>query len=226
MSLHLYRDLQALRRRLLQLGALVEQSVDEATAAFLRRDPERAQQVVRGDREVDIAEVHIEEDCLKVLALHQPVAGDLRFVVTVLKVNTDLERMGDAAESIAARALQLRELPAFELPAEFPRMVAMARGMAKKALDSLRAEDTTLARQVLEDDAVVDSAQRRMFEVLQDRMRRNPAEIDAAVLTLSTSRQVERIADLATNIAEDVVFLHDGEIVRHRRSQLRIVQGR
>jgi phosphate transport system protein len=172
---------------------------------------------------VDTAEVRIEEDCLKVLALHQPVAGDLRLVVAVLKVNTDLERMGDAAESIAARALQLAALPAFTLPEEFPHMVTMASGMARKAMESLRQEDTALARQVLEDDVLVDSAMRRMFDVLQERMRNHAKDVDAAVLTLSTSRQVERIADLATNIAEDVVFLHDGEIVRHKRSQLRLV---
>lgn len=223
MSLHLYRDLDALRKRLQHLGALVEQSIEAATAAFVHRDGERARQVVRGDREVDVAEVRIEEDCLKALALHQPVAGDLRFVITVLKVNTDLERMGDAAESIAARALQLVEQPAFELPDEFAHMLTMARGMTTKALESLANEDTALARQVLEDDVAVDASLRRMFEVLQDRMRSDPRTVDAAVLTLSTARQIERIADLATNIAEDVVFLHDGEIVRHRRSQLRLV---
>ena len=223
MSMHLYRDLDALHNRLLMLGSMVEQSITEAAAAFMERDAERARQVVRGDREVDVAEVRIEEDCLKVLALHQPVAGDLRSVITVLKVNTDMERMGDAAESIAARALQLTALPKFELPEEFPHMVTMARGMARKSLESLRSEDTALARQVLEDDAVVDSALRRMFELLQERMRQHPEQVEAAVLTLSTARQIERIADLATNIAEDVVFLHDGEIVRHKRSQLRLV---
>lgn len=223
MSLHLYRDLDALHKRLLLLGGMVEQSIADATFAFLHRDVERARQVVRGDRDVDVAEVRIEEDCLKVLALHQPVAGDLRSVITALKVNTDLERMGDAAESIAARALQLAALPKFELPEEFPHMVTMASGMAQKAMESLRSEDTALARQVLEDDAVVDSALRRMFELLQERMRKHPEQVEAAVLTLSTARQVERIADLATNIAEDVVFQHDGEIVRHKRSQLRLV---
>jgi len=223
MSLHLYRDLEALKERLWQLGQMVESSIAAASSAFLHRDGERARQVVRGDRDVDSAEVRIEEDCLKVLALHQPVAGDLRLVIAVLKVNTDLERMGDAAESIAARALQLIELPAFELPSEFPHMLTMAAGMTQKAMESLRTEDTALARQVLEDDDVVDSAHRRMFDVLQQRMRGDTATIEAAVLTLSTSRQIERIADLATNIAEDVVFLHDGEIVRHRRSQLRLV---
>lgn len=223
MSLHLYRDLDALRKRLLQLGGLVERSLQDAASAFLQRDAALAQKVVAGDRAVDEAEVRLEEECLKVLALHHCVAGDLRFVVAVLKVNADLERMGDAAESIAARALQTCALPPFGLPTEFPHMLTMALGMARKALECLAREDARLARQVLEDDLAVDAAQRRMFEVLQDRMKTEPASVDAAVLTLSTSRQVERVADLATNIAEDVIFLHEGEIVRHKRSQLRLV---
>lgn len=223
MSLHLYRDLDALRKRLMQLGGLVEHSLQDAATAFLQRDGALAQKVVAGDRVVDDAEVRLEEECLKVLALHHCVAGDLRFVVAVLKVNADLERMGDAAESIAARALQTCALAPFALPAEFPHMVTMALGMARKALECLAREDARLARQVLEDDLAVDAAQRRMFEVLQDRMKTDPAAVDAAVLTLSTSRQVERVADLATNIAEDVIFLHEGEIVRHKRSQLRLV---
>lgn len=223
MSIHLYRDLDSLRRHLLQLGNLVEQSLADAATAFLERKPELAKRVVEGDRTVDENEVRLEEECLKVLALHHCVAGDLRFVVAVLKVNNDLERMGDAAESIAARALQICALPPFALPPEFPQMVKMALGMARKALECLAREDSRLARQVLEDDLAVDAAQRRMFEVLQERMRSDPAAVDPAVLTLSTSRQVERVADLATNIAEGVVFLHDGEIVRHKRSQLRLV---
>jgi phosphate transport system protein len=223
MSVHLYRDLETLRKRLLQLGGLVERSLQEATAAFLQRDAGLAQKVVAGDRAVDEAEVRLEEECLKILALHHCVAGDLRFVVAVLKVNNDLERMGDAAESVAARALQMSALPPFAPPQELGQMVTMALGMTRKAMESFANSDARLARQVLEDDLAVDAAQRRMFDVLQDRMRKDPAGVDGAVLTLSTSRQIERVADLATNIAEDVVFLQEGEIVRHRRSQLRLV---
>lgn len=223
MSRHLHRDLEELKTKLLELGAMVEQSIQNATTAFLKRDTALARRVIDGDREVDHAEVRIEEECLKILALHQPVAGDLRFVVTALKVDNDLERMGDAAESIAARALQISALPAFAVPEEFPQMVTMAKGMTRKALECLVQEDAQLARQVLEDDLAVDTAQRRMFDLMQERMHKNSAEIDAAVLALSTSRQVERIADLATNIAEDVVFLHEGEIVRHKRSHLRLL---
>ena len=223
MTLHLYRDLESLRKRLLSLGALVETSIGKATAAFLDLDAANAQEGVSGDTEVDSAEVRLEEECLKILALHQPVAGDLRFVVAVLKINSDLERMGDAAESVASRALQLKALPGFALPEELAQMVAMAKGMTHKALDCLMREDVGLAREVLSDDLAVDSLQRRMFELLQERMKADPADVEAAVLVLSMSRQIERIADLATNIAEDVIFLLEGEIVRHRRAQLRLV---
>jgi phosphate transport system protein len=224
MSQHLYRDLETLRRRLLQIGSMVERSIQEATTAFLQCDAERAQQVVRGDRDVDVAEVRLEEDCLKILALHQPVAGGQRVVMNGLKVNNDRERKGDAAESRAARTVQLAALPkSFQMPAELSQMAAMALGMARKALDCLQQEDARIAREILDDDLEVDSAQRRIFEVMQQRMREHSEDVDAAVLTLSTSRQIERIADLATNIAEDVIFLREGEIVRHKRSQLRLV---
>lgn len=218
MTLHLLRDLDLLRKRLLDLGTMVEQAIGVATDAFVQRDAERAREVIHRDRDVDRAEVRLEEECLKMLALHQPVAGDLRFVIAALKVNADLERMGDAAESIAARALQIQAEPTFAVPREFHEMVAMARGMTRKALECLVQGDPMLAREVLRDDSSVDAAQRRMFEVLQEAMREDPVQVGAAVLTLSATRQIERIADLATNIAEDVVFMHEGEIIRHKRT--------
>lgn len=223
MSLHLYRDLEELKKRLVHLGNLVEVSIDKAVDAFVRRDRANAELVVTGDRDVDTAEVRLEEDCLKVLALHQPVAKDLRFVITVLKINSDLERMGDAAESVASRALQLQELPQFALPEELTQMVAMARGMTRKSLECFVREDAQAAREVLSDDRAVDTLQRRMFDLLQAEMKRDSAHVDPAILVLSMSRQVERIADLATNIAENVIFQLEGEIVRHRRAQMRLV---
>ncbi|HEX5052373.1 MAG TPA: phosphate signaling complex protein PhoU [Planctomycetota bacterium] len=214
---HLHRDLDLLRKRLLDLGGRVELAVRHATVALFDRDAERARKVLEGEPDIDVLEVRIEEECLKTLALHQPVAGDLRFVITVLKVDNDLERMGDSAESIAARALQLCALPAVDIPAQFPHMVQAARGMTRKALECLVHADVALAQQVLIDDDVVDAAHRGIFEVLQERMRAQPDQIEQCVLLLSVSRQIERIADLATNIAEDVIFLHEGEIVRHKR---------
>jgi phosphate transport system protein len=218
---HLNRDLDALRKSLLDLGGRVEVAIRDATAALTQRDADLARKVIRGEREIDLDEVRLEEECLKILALNQPVAGDLRFVITALKVNNDLERMGDSAESIAARALQLMQLPAVAMPGELAPMVQGARGMTRKALDCLVQGDVPLARQVLDDDAMVDGSQVQIFATLQQRMRQAPQEIEQCVLLLSATRQIERIADLATNIAEDVIFLHDGEIVRHKRSMLR-----
>ena len=220
---HLHRDLDLLQKRLLDLGARVEVAIRDATGALFERDPERARKVVVGERDIDRLEVRLEEECLKILALHQPVAGDLRFVITALKVDSDMERMGDAAESIAARALQLTALPAVAIPVQFPHMVQAAKGMTRKALECLVHADVAQARQVLDDDAIVDAEQRGIFEVLQAQMRAAPDCIEQCVLMLSASRQVERIADLATNIAEGVIFLHEGEIVRHKKSHQRPV---
>jgi phosphate transport system protein len=140
-----------------------------------------------------------------------------------MKVNNDLERMGDAAESIAARALQLFALAPASMPSDLLPMIHGARGMTRKALECLVLADVELAREVLRDDALVDDSQVRLFASLQQRMRVEPAQIEQCVLLLSASRQIERVADLATNIAEDVIFLHEGEIVRHKRSNLRAV---
>jgi len=218
---HLRRDLAMLQRRLLELGNRVEQAIADAVEALIERDEVRARRVLVHEEAIDSLEVHLEEECLKTLALHQPVAGDLRFVITVLKVDNDLERMGDAATSIAARALQILNLPATDLPPQLPEMVRGARAMTRKALDCLVRADVARAREVLDDDAAIDAAQRRLFELLQARMRARPDTVDASVLLLSVTRQVERIADLATNIAEDVIFLHEGEIVRHRQNKPR-----
>lgn len=220
---HLHRDLDHLHKSLLGLGGRVEVAIQDATAALFSRDVELARRVCDREREIDLLEVEIEEECLKMLALHQPVASDLRFIVAALKVDNDLERMGDAAESIAARAIQLAELPPIRLPEPLAAMVQAARGMTRKALQCLVHADVMQARQVLVDDDDVDAAQRSMFQALQSRMREKPEEIEACVLLLSATRQIERIADLATNIAEDVIFLNLGEIVRHKRSHLRII---
>lgn len=221
MSMHLHRDLERLRQQLLAIGRRVEHAIAAATGALLQRDAGLATAVVDGEIEIDNAEVRLEEECLKLLALHSPVAGDLRFVITALKVDNDLERMGDAAESIALRARQLLQLPPVAVPDDFQTMVTRAQGMTQKALQCLLDGDVRLAREVLADDDAVDALQRQIFALLQQRMREDPDAVEASVLLLSATRQVERIADLATNIAEDVLFLLEGEIVRHRALRLR-----
>lgn len=216
MSKHLLRDLEHVKKEILGVGALVEEATNKAITAFLDRRPELAEEVIAGDDEIDEKEVAIEEECLKVLALHQPVATDLRFVIAVMKVNNDLERMGDLAINIAERAVSLSERDPIAYPAEFAQMADKVRAMLRDSLDSLVNLDAKLARKVCGDDDEVDAYNRDMFKVLQKLMSRHPDTIKRAMHVLSASRNLERIADLATNIAEDVVFLVEGEVIRHR----------
>lgn len=216
MSKHLQRDLDHLKKQILEVGSLVEEATNKAILALteLRRDV--ADDVVAFDDEIDQREVVIEEECLKILALHQPVARDLRFVVGVMKVNNDLERMGDQAVNIAERAALLAGDAPLGVPLNFHRMADVAREMVRASLDAAINEDTALARKVRRMDDEVDDVHREMFTVLEDRMRQDPDTVRRAVAYLSASRDLERIADLATNIAEDVIFMVEGEVVRHR----------
>jgi len=215
---HLQRDLEKLTREILAMGALVEDATARAMEALLDRDAELAQRVIDGDRRVDLKEIEVEEECLKLLALHQPVAADLRFIVAVLKVNNDLERMGDLAQNIAERALMLAGAPrTAEPPAELRGMMEMVQSMVVRSLDALVRLDADVARGVLRDDEGVDEVHRRMYRSLQERMARHPDRIPDYIQYLSVSRYLERIADQSTNIAEDVIFTAEGDVVRHRR---------
>lgn len=215
MSKHLMRDLEMLKKEILTMGAMVEESMNRSLQSLTERRFDLAEEVILGDREIDLKEIQIEEECLKVLALHQPVAADLRFIIVVLKVNNDLERIGDLAQNIAERAAYLSRNEPIDLPDDFPQMIEKVRGMVSRSLDSLVNRDTKTARQVVHDDTEVDEAHRRMYEALQARMCDNPSSVQRAVNTLSVSKNLERIADYATNIAEDVVFMVDGEMIRH-----------
>ncbi len=216
MSKHLQRDLDGVKRELLAMGGLIERQTDRAFAALLRRDAALAADVAASDDEIDTREVELEEECLKLLALHQPVATDLRFIVTAMKVNNDLERMGDLAVSISERAAFLAGQPPLELPLDVEAMAALVRAMLRESLDALVNLDVARARRVLGLDDEVDRRHKEMFRVCQDLMRADPGNVERAVATLSVSRNLERIADLATNIAEDLVFLVEGEVIRHR----------
>ena len=216
MSKHLQRDLDAVKQSLLAQGALVEEATNKAISALVDRRSELTDEVIAGDDVIDEREVVLEEDCLKILALHQPVATDLRFVITVLKVNNDLERMGDLALNIAKRAKHLAMAEPLAAADRLPVMADIVRGMLRDALDALVNQDSALARRVLARDDAVDDSHREMFAVMQDVMKADPNAIERGVNTISASRNLERIADLATNIAEDVIFLVEGEVIRHR----------
>ncbi len=216
MPFHLLRDLEQLKKEILTVGTLAEAAVEKSVLALMERRTDLAEAVLRGDKELDRQEVAVEDMCLKVLALHQPVAADLRFVVTVLKVNNDLERVGDLAGNIASRVLALAKGPVVPVPDEIKRMADAAQSMVRRCLDALVGQDTALARAVLQEDEEVDALHKSIFGVLEARMAERPEQIATEIQLLSVSRYLERIADLATNIAEDVVFLVDGDVVRHQ----------
>lgn len=215
MTTHFERDLERLEREILLLGSLVEQATNRAILALTTRRADLAREVIEGDDEIDQREVALEDDCLKVLALHQPVASDLRYLISTIKVNTILERMGDLAVNIAERALQLNELePAPALP-ELLRMAADVRQMVKQCLDALVRHDTNLAREVSALDDKVDIANHLIFEELKAMMARDTGQIDQAMHLAVAARNLERIADHAENIAQDVVFTVEGQVIRH-----------
>lgn len=217
MSLHLQRDLDELKRDMLHLGGLVETALGNASIALKDRRIELAETVYVDELLINEKEVQIEESCLKILALHQPVAIDLRFIVVVLKVNNDLERIGDLAENLTARAVYLAEREAMPEPmAKINAMFVTIRSMLKDSLDSLVKLDVDMARKVIERDDGVDEINRQMYDDFRELMAKDATMIEQATSWLSCSRYLERIADLATNICEDVVFMVEGEVVRHQ----------
>ena len=215
MSIHLQKDLEHLDKELLILSSMVEDATNRAMLALVDRRLDLARQVMREDDRINHREVLIEEECLKMLALHQPVAADLRFIVTVLKVNNDLERMGDLAVNIAERAAYLATQEPLQVSLDFPKMAEGVRDMVRKSLDALSNMNPRLARHVLSMDDEIDEANRKMFDILQELMHRDSSTIERAVHLLSASRYLERIADLATNIAQDVVYMSEGRLIRH-----------
>jgi phosphate transport system protein len=217
MSKHLERDLNRLKQEILVMGGMVEAATDLAISATIDRRKDLAEQVTAGDDKIDAKELEIEDECLKMLALHQPVASDLRFIITVLKVNNDLERMGDLAKNIAERALALAAQPPIAGAREFRAMAERVRHMAHECIDALVERDVELAKKVCLDDREVDEENKKHFAALQQVMAKDPSTIERAVHLISVSRHLERIADHATNIAEDVVFLVEGEVIRHLR---------
>jgi len=216
MSQHFLREIDTLKKKILTVGAVVEERIAQAITAVVKHDAALAQQVAEGDDEIDEMEVEVEEDCLKILALYQPVAIDLRFVVAVLKMNNDLERMADTAVNIARRAEYLAQYPQVDLPPSLAEMTQKVQAMVQQSLDALVHGDTALARKVCVADREVDSLNRAMHVRIQQEIREHPDQVARLIHTLSVSRHLERIGDLATNVAEDVIYTVEGEIVRHR----------
>jgi phosphate transport system protein len=220
MSMHLNRDLENLQRRILALASAVEDVIDKSIRALFDRDAALARKLIGGDTLIDFEENVIEEEALKILALHQPVAVDLRRVVAILKINTDLERMADLAANIAERALALTQIPESPVPPTFRQMTDLTNTMVRDSLDAFVNLDATLAKRVCRMDDEVDRYNREIIDNVSVLLKRSPENVDAGLHLFSAARQLERIADHATNIAEDVVYLIDGKIIRHHPEAL------
>ena len=216
MTQYFEREMSKLKNKMLSLCAITEESVQMAVKSFENRDERLAQQVIKRDILVDQEEVEVEEECLKILALHQPVAIDLRFIVAALKINNDLERVGDLSSNIAERAIILSSKVKVESPLDLVEMASHVKKMLKSSLDGLVNMDESLARKVLSMDDVVDKAYRQMYERILEKIKNDPGKTEIYLNLLSLARQLERIADHATNICEDVIYMVSGEIIRHQ----------
>ena len=215
MTKHFVRELEKLKKKILSLGALVEERVYLAIKAIESRDPDLAKRIIRSDYEIDETEVEIEEECLKVLALYQPVAIDLRFIVTVIKINNDLERIGDQAVNIAERIQSIAKYPKISFHFDYTEMAEIAAAMLKQSLDALVNLDIDMAFRILTLDDAVDDIQGNAYSQIKQAMREHPEEMTYLINLYLISRHLERVADHATNIAEEVIYLVEGEIVRH-----------
>lgn len=215
MKTHLEREIDNLKSIIVELGRFVENQVRLSMTALVENDLEAAEAVVQGDDEVDSREVDLEEECLKILALHQPVASDLRFVVAVLKMNNDLERIGDLAVNIAVRAKRLDELGYRDVPDSFIDISRKTKLMLRQALLSLVETDTQIALDVLQADDAVDALLREIYDNTIKVVKTDPEHAEELIILLAIAKRLERVADLASNIAEDVIYMMNGNIVRH-----------
>ena len=225
MSVHLQKEIENLKKDVLSLGADVEENVHKAVQSLRKRDSKLAEEIIAADYYIDRREVDLEEECLKILALHQPVAIDLRFVIAVLKINNDLERIGDLAVNIAEQAVFLTSKPPIDIPFDFAGMSDKTKVMLKNSLDALVNMDPKLARAVCAADDEVDAINRKMYGQVQEGIRKKIEQMESLIHYLGVARHLERIADHATNIAEDVIYMVDGEIVRHKTEDFRQKDG-
>lgn len=215
MSQHLAKAVEKLKKMLLTLSGIIEENLSEAIKAVLARDTVKAKQIHDYDDQVDQMEVDIEEECLKILALHQPVAVDLRFIIAVLKINNDLERIGDLSVNLAKIAGYILETPGCDIPFDYISMGDKVRAMLRKSLNSLVNMDAEMAREVCASDEEIDKINRSVYRLVSELMKKHPEKYDCLINAISISRYLERIADQTTNIAEDVVYMVEGKIVRH-----------
>jgi len=212
---HFDEELSDLKSKLLRMAGLTEDQIDKALTALVTRDSALARQVIERDHHVNTLDVEIDEECIRLLALHQPAARDLRLVTTAMKISTELERISDLAENISERAIELNEEPQLKPYIDIPLMGKMARAMVKESIDAFVKDDSTIARKVLTNDDFVDDLMEQIFRELLSFMIEDTRTITRAIRLSFIAKYLERIADHATNIAELVVYLVEGKIIRH-----------
>lgn len=213
---HFHEELDQLKARLVRMAGMAEEAVKTAVQSLLERDVAKARSVIERDTEIDELEVEVDDTAIHLLALQQPMARDLRFIAMAMKIGNDLERVGDHAVNIANNVTYLLEHAPLAVPPEIEEMVRLSSEMLKDALDAFMRGDSAQARSIGERDDRVDELHESMFRILLTHMMEDPRKISAAIDILLVSRNIERIADLATNIAEDVVFMIEGRSIKHR----------
>jgi phosphate transport system protein len=216
MPKHLQREIESLKKLFTKYSGLVEKNVNNAIESVINLDGDLASEVIEADGQIDQMEVLVEEECLKILALHQPVAIDLRFITAILRINNDLERVGDIAVYIARRTKYLIRKPIpYTLPKKFKIAAVKAQIMLKSSLDSLMQLDVNLAKEICEIDDEIDILCNEIYNIIKVMLQKHPEDVDSICNLLVLPSRVERIADHATNIAEDVIYMVNGEIIRH-----------
>jgi phosphate transport system protein len=216
---HFESEMQALKNRLLNMGALVEERVHRSIQALMERNLGAAEEIARGDQDVNELQIEIDERCLRLFALQQPMASDLRLITAAMKINADLERIGDQAVNIAEQAIRVLAHPPLKSIVDLPRMAGIAERMTRESLDAFVRKDAELARSILKRDDEVDELKDHVFRVLLTYMMADPGTIERALGLILVSRHLERIADHATNIAEDVIFVVEAKDVRHHHEE-------
>ena len=216
MTVHLQRDLDSLKKDIVHLGSLVQNSTQSVVEFLGTKSEQQLQEVLEYEDRINELEVDIEEHCLKVLALHQPVAIDLRFIIVIMKVNNDLERMGDQAVNISHRVKSLIDGP--ELPISLPidEMTNAVQKMVSLSLEALVSQDPAIARKVVDMDDIVDDLNAQTYDLIRETIQANPSLVNSAMSMATISSNLERIGDLCTNIAEEVIFMVEGQVIRHQ----------
>lgn len=219
MAKHLEKELDRLKKLIYSLSARVDENLELAVKSFQENDVELAREVIEKDKLVDELEIEVEEECLKALALYQPVAIDLRFIISVMKMNNDLERIGDLAADIAKNGIHINESPKPKVPLDLHQMSYLAKAIVRKALDALINIDTYLAREVIKDDEEINSMKAEMKSEIVEALKREPEHAESLITLLAITHRLERVGDHASNIAEDVIYMVEADIVRHQPAE-------